>query len=170
MPAASDLLSERWKRLDLAGAGLQRANLELAARLKRRGRAWALLAAAPLGLHRAYLDDPKGTWVWRIATGLAAAAALWSSTVAAVLVAAMLVALVHDAWWIDRRVTALNKRIRRQVFLAGEKPPPGYVGRAPDLPQRRPLSFAEQERILRAAAAGTARPARDKPPAETPAR
>jgi hypothetical protein len=163
-------LSEGWKRLDLAGAGLQRANLELAARLKRRGRAWALLAAAPLGLHRAYLDEPRGAWGWRIATALALGAALWDWRLAAALLAGMVVALVHDAWWIDRRVTLLNKRIRRQVFLAGEAPPPGYAGRDPDLPQRRPSSFAEQERALRAAASAAARAANDEPPAETPAR
>jgi hypothetical protein len=163
-------LSEGWKRLDLAGAGLQRANLELAARLKRRGRAWALLAAAPLGLHRAYLDDPKGAWGWRFATAVALGAALWDWRLAAALVAGMVVALGHDAWWIDRRVTALNKRIRRQVFLAGEPPPPGYAGRDPNLPRRHPSSFAEQERALRAAASAGARAARDEPPAETPAR
>lgn len=162
-------MSEGWKRLDLAGAGLQRANLELAVRLKRRGRAWTLLAAAPLGLHRAYLDDSKGAWRWRAATCVALAAALWDWRAAAAVVAGMLVAIVHDAWWIDRRINALNKRIRRQVFLAGEGPPPGFTGRAFDLPRQRPLSFAEQERVLRAAA-GAARPGQDDPPAKTPAR
>jgi hypothetical protein len=159
-------LSEGWKRLDLGGAGLQRANLELAARLKRRGRALALLAAAPLGLHRAYLDDSKGAWIWRAASMLALTAALWDLRGAAALVAGMAAAAVYDAWWIDRRVTALNKRIRREVFLAGAAPPPGYTGRDPALPTRRTPSFAEQERALRAAA----RSARDEPPAESNAR
>jgi hypothetical protein len=163
-------LSEGWKRLDLAGAGLQRANLELAARLRRRGRAWALLAAAPLGLHRAYLDDPKGAWGWRLATALALVAASWDLRLAATIGAGMVIALVHDAWWIDRGVTVLNKRLRREVFLAGAPPPPGYAGRDPDLPRRRPSSFAEQERALREAASAAADAARDEPPAETPAR
>ncbi|MFO1364098.1 MAG: hypothetical protein U1F45_16815 [Burkholderiales bacterium] len=163
-------MSEGWKRRDLGGAGLQRANLELAARLKRRARAWTLLAAAPLGLHRAYLDDPKGAWAWRGATAVALAAALWDWRVAAAIVAGMVVAAACDAWWIDRRVTALNKRIRRQVFLAGEAPPPGYTGRVLAPPAGRPRSFAEQERALRAAAAGAAPPARDEPSADTPAR
>jgi hypothetical protein len=161
-------LSEGWKRLDLAGAGLQRANLELAARLKRRARAWGLLAAAPLGLHRSYLGDPKGAWAWRIATALALATAFWNLRVAAAVCSGMVVAAIYDAWWIDRRVTALNKRIRRQVFLAGEAPPPGYTGRDPAQPARSPASFVEQERALRAAARA-ARAAHDDPPAGTPA-
>jgi hypothetical protein len=163
-------LSEGWKRFDLAGAGLQRANLELAARLKRRARAWALLAAAPLGLHRSYLDDPKGAWAWRVASAFALAAAFWDVRVAAAVCAGMVVAGLYEAWWIDRRVTALNKRLRREVFLSGESPPPGYTGRDPALPARRPPSFAEQERALRAAASAAARAAHDEPPAETPAR
>jgi hypothetical protein len=163
-------LSEGWKRLDLAGAGLQRANLELAARLKRRARAWALLAAAPLGLHRSYLDDPKGAWAWRIAAALAFATAFWDLRVAAAVFGGMVIAGIYDAWWIDRRVTDLNKGIRREVFLAGEAPPAGYTGRDLALPARRPPSFAEQERALRAAATRAAPPAHDDPPAETPAR
>jgi hypothetical protein len=146
-------LSEAWRRLDLGGAGLQHANLALAGRLKRRGRAWALLAAAPLGLHRRYLDDPKGAWLWRIATAVALVAAFWDLRLCAAIVAAMVLAAAYDAWWIDRRVTALNKRIRREVFLAGEAPPPGYAGRViepPNAPRAPP--FAEQERALREAA------------------
>jgi hypothetical protein len=127
-------LSEAWKRLDLDGAGLQRANLALARRLKRRGHAWALLAGAPLGLHRVYLDDRTGAWLWRAATAAAAAAAFWDVRVCGAIVAAMGLAALHDAWWIDRRVTALNKRIRRAVFLAGEAPPPGYAGRVIEPP------------------------------------
>jgi hypothetical protein len=127
-------LSEAWKRLDLGGAGLQRANLALAGRLKRRGRAWALLAGAPLGLHRAYLDDRAGAWLWRAATAAAAAAAVWDLRVGGAIAAAMVLWAALDAWWIDRRVTALNKRIRREVFLAGEAPPPGYAGRVIDPP------------------------------------
>jgi hypothetical protein len=142
-------LSEAWKRLDLGGAGLQRANRELAGRLKRRRRAWVLLVAAPLGLHRAYLEDRTGAWLWRGASAVTAVAAFWDLRVAAGLAIALLAAAAHDAWWIDRRVTALNKRIRRDVFLAGEAPPAGYAGRVIDEPGNRPLPFAEQERLLR---------------------
>ena len=142
-------MSEAWKRLDLGGAGLQRANRELTGRLKRRAHAWALLLVAPLGLHRAYLEDRRGAWLWRVASLATAAAAFWNLRIAAGLAVALLAAAARDAWWIDRRVTALNKRIRRDVFLAGEAPPEGYTGRVIEEPDKRPPSFAEQERLLR---------------------
>ena len=160
-------MSEAWKRLDLGGAGLQRANRALAARLKRRGRAWALLVAAPLGLHRAYLDDAKGAWLWRIATVAALAAAIWNLRAGAVAGAALVAAAAYDAWWIDRRVTALNKRIRREVFLSGEAPPPGYTGRTIVPPGDRVPSFAEQERLLREGASRGAPPAPGSAPGES---
>jgi cytochrome bd-type quinol oxidase subunit 1 len=147
-------LSEAWKRLDLGGAGLQRTNLELAGRLKRRGRAWALLLAAPAGLHRAYLEDRVGAWLWRAASLATVITAFWDLRAAAGIGVAMLAAAAFDAWWIDRRVTRLNKRIRRDVFLSGEAPPAGYSGRVFDEPARRPPSFAEQERVLRTLARG----------------
>lgn len=156
-------MSAAWKRVDLGGAGLQRANLALAGRLKRRGRAWALLAGAPLGLHRAYLDDAKGAWLWRLAAVAALAATLWDLRVAAGLGAALAAAVAYDAWWIDRRVTVLNKRIRREIFLAGEAPPPGYSGRVIDPPAPRVPSFAEQERLLREMARRGAPPAPGDP-------
>lgn len=164
--AACGALSEAWKRLDLGGAGLQRANLELAGRLKRRGRAWALLAGAPLGLHRAYLDDAKGAWLWRIATVAALAAILWDLRLAAAAGAALVAAIAYDAWWIDGRVTTLNKRIRRETFLAGEAPPPGYSGRVIAPPAPRAPSFAEQERLLRELARRGAPPAPGPAPGE----
>ncbi len=161
--AACGTLSEAWKRLDLGGAGLQHANRALAERLKRRGRAWALLAGAPLGLHRVYLDDAKGAWLWRVAAVAALAATLWDLRVAAGLGAALATAVAYDAWWIDHRVTVLNKRIRREVFLAGEAPPPGYSGRVIDPPAPRVPSFAEQERLLREMARRGAPPAPGDP-------
>jgi cytochrome bd-type quinol oxidase subunit 1 len=150
-------LSEAWKRLDLGGDGLQRTNLELAGRLKRRGRAWALLLAAPLGLHRAYLEDRTGAWLWRAASLVAVGTAFWNLRLAAGIGVAMLAAAAIDAWWIDRRVTRLNKRIRRDVFLGGEAPPAGYTGRVIEAPGGRAPSFAEQERLLRSLARGRGR-------------
>jgi hypothetical protein len=72
----------------------------------------------------------------------------------------MLLLALYDLVWIDRRVVALNKRIRRDVYLStGTAPPDGYKGRymedadkeeqAPRGPGKRVLSFAEQERLLR---------------------
>ena len=43
--------------MDLAGGGLQSANLRLARLLKRRRIAYALLILFPLGAHRLYLED-----------------------------------------------------------------------------------------------------------------
>jgi hypothetical protein len=57
-------LSDAWKTLDLDGGGLQQANLTRAQRPKRRRRADLLLAAA-LGLHRTYLETPRGAWLRR---------------------------------------------------------------------------------------------------------
>jgi hypothetical protein len=152
-----------WQGRDLGGGGLQAANLALAHRQKRRARAYALLVFAPLGLHRAYLDSPRGAWVWRLATAAGIALGWWQPAAGWAAVAAMLVAAAADAIWIDRRVTALNKRLRREVYLGhGAAPPEGYRGRDPEPGTGRVASFAEQERLLRELA-------RRKRPPEPPA-
>ncbi|MCX7893306.1 MAG: hypothetical protein N2544_13190 [Burkholderiales bacterium] len=154
-------MSEGWKRLDLAGGGLQSANLRLARELKRRRRAYALWLAFPLGLHHDYLGNAAGGWLFR-GLSLAAVVLAFVSWPAAIAAAIVLLALaVHDLVWIDRRVVALNKAIRQRVFLSGgAAPPEGYRGRDPDAeasgaprPGSRALSFAEQERLLRELAA-----------------
>jgi hypothetical protein len=143
-------LSAGWQARDLGGGGLQSANLALARRLKRRGQAYALLALAPLGLHRAYLDSPRGAWAWRGAAAAALGLALWQPVAGLVAAAALLAAALADAVWIDRRVTALNKAARRAVYLGhGADPPPGYAGRDAEAAVGRAPSFAEQERMLR---------------------
>jgi hypothetical protein len=146
-------LTQAWRRRDLGGGGLQHANLELGRRLKRRGTAYALLAIAPLGLHRRYLDDRRGAWLWRLGAMAGAGAALLDPRMALGVGALFVGALVYDAFWIDRRVTTANKRIRREVYLAqGAAPPAGFAGRPLDevpAPPRAP-SIAEQERLLRA--------------------
>lgn len=143
-------MSGGWQGRDLGGGGLQAANLALAHRQKRRARAYACLALAPLGVHRAYLDSPRGAWAWRIAAAAAAAMAWWDPAAGWAAVGALLIALVADAIWIDRRVTALNKRLRREVYLGhGATPPQGYRGRDPEAGTGRVASFAEQERLLR---------------------
>jgi hypothetical protein len=87
--------------------------------------------------------------LWRSAFLLTVCVALWDPRAGLGCGVALLAAAAYDAWWIDRRVTALNKHIRREVFLAGEAPPPGYAGRVITAPGGRPPSFAEQERLLR---------------------
>ena len=153
-------MSEAWKRLDLAGGGLQAANLRLARRLKRRARAYALWALFPLGLHHAYLENPAGAWLYRGLTGFAVVLALFDWRAAAAAAVVMLLLAGYDLVWIDRRVVALNKKIRRDVYLSTDaSPPDGYAGRFPDetdgaAPGRlgrgqRAPSFAEQEKLLR---------------------
>lgn len=153
-------MSGGWQEHDLGGGGLQAANAALVRRLKRRARAYALLAAAPLGLHRAYLDSPRGAWAWRIGASGVLAAAWWSEWIGLVGVVLLACAAVWDAVWIDRRVTRLNKALRREAYLGhGAAPPAGFRGRDPDARQARAPSFAEQERLLRELAR------RAKPPA-----
>jgi hypothetical protein len=75
----------------------------------------------------------------------------WWSTHAG-LAGALVLALAAgwDAFWIDRRVTLLNKTLRREAYLGhGAAPPAGYRGRDPDAGASRAPSFAEQERLLR---------------------
>jgi hypothetical protein len=143
-------LSDAWQALDLGGGGLQQANLALARRLKRRRRAYFLLAVAPLGLHRAYLEDRRGAWLWRAAAAAFTAAALLDLGAAVAAAALLVAALAYDAWWIDRRVTAINKRIRQEVYLSqAANPPPGFAGRTFGEPGGRAPSFSEQEQLLR---------------------
>lgn len=149
-------MSDAWRGLDLGGGGLQAANIRLAQALKRRPRAYGRLAVFPLGLHRAYLDDPRGAWAYRIASLAAALAALVDWRAAGAITALVLGAAAYDLYWIDRRVTALNKAIRKQVYLSQTAGPPvGFKGRAlgeDTAAAERAPSFAEQERILRALA------------------
>jgi hypothetical protein len=146
-------LSDAWRGLNLAGGGLQQANLVLARRLKRRRRAYSLLAVAPLGLHRSYLADRRGAWLWRAGAAALVAAAFVDLRAAALAGAVLAAALAYDAWWIDRRVTILNKRIRQEVYLAqAADPPPGFAGRPLPDPGARAPSFAEQEQLLRSLA------------------
>lgn len=153
-------MSASWRGLDLGGGGLQSANLRLAQALKRKSGAYWRLAAFPLGLHRAHLDDPRGAWAYRAATAAAVAAAFLDWRAGAAIALLLAAAALYDLYWIDRRVVALNKAIRRRIYLSqGAAPPPGYRGR--ELGERpaaaRAPSFAEQERVLRALATDTAR-------------
>ncbi len=147
-------MSEAWRGLDLGGGGLQAANIRLAQALKRRSRAYARLAAFPLGLHRAYLDDPPGAWAYRGASVIAVAAIAFDWRLAVPIAGLAAAALVHDYFWIERRIVALNKAIRVKIYLS-QSPgaPPGFAGQYTDdaAPPRTPRtpSFAEQEQLLR---------------------
>lgn len=153
-------MSEAWKRIDLEGEGLQAANRRLASQLRSRRVAYLLWLGFALGAHRFYLRDPAGG----IACCLASLATLvlvlnagWAGVgVGAAL--ALLAWALADLWWIDRRVTRLNKALRIETYLgAGPGAPAGYRGRfvdgdhehhAPDAAAPRAPGFAEQERLL----------------------
>ena len=171
-------MSEAWKQLDLEGEGLQSANLRLSRLLKSRKKAYALLAAFPLGLHRVYLEDRRGAWLYRAGSLLGLALA-WLNPWAGLAALVLLLGLVaYDALRTEERVARLNKAARMRVYMKqGAGAPQGYRGRyrddAPDLegyiaqkeaergghqpfkpeaaptPRKRLPSFAEQEALLR---------------------
>ncbi len=171
-------MKDRWRQLDLQGGGLQAANQTYVARMKRRRVAYGLWLLFPLGLHRAYLEDRRGNLAYVAATVTALGA--WLAGVRPVWEGAIVLSLIfalHDLWWIDRRVTELNKALRMAVSLGtGAAPPPGFrgrevdpeatleayrrakeaerpaereVGRTPSLGGQHVPSFMEQERLLR---------------------
>ncbi|HEY5637745.1 MAG TPA: hypothetical protein VIS77_12700 [Burkholderiales bacterium] len=153
-------MSDAWKRIDLEGGGLQAANRALHARLKRRDRAWLAWLGFPLGLHRAYLDDRRGTWAWRVAT-LGVLGLAWFEPHAALGAAGVLLAIaLVELALIERRVIARNKALRIEAWL---RPAPGApagfrghyteaAGEDAAAPGSRAPSFAEQERMLAAIA------------------
>lgn len=102
-------MSRSWKRSDLGGEGVQAVNLRLARILRRRPVAYLLWLAFPLGAHRWYLREPYGA----LAYCLLSLVAFFAAPLAFGVVAFAL----FDLWWIDRRVTSLNKRLRMEVSL-----------------------------------------------------
>ncbi len=171
-------MNKRWTELDLGGGGLQSANLRLAALLRKRGTAYALLALFPLGLHRNYLNDPRGAWLYRAGAGLAIAAYLLGQPLVSAGVLAMLACgALYDLVGLERLIANINKQLRIQVYLRqAPGAPPDFKGRFPDelddpdLRHKSPAnihqppspepgsprlpSFAEQERLLRELARG----------------
>ncbi len=128
------IMSEAWKQLDLEGEGLQSLSLKLAKQLKQRKRAYTLLLAFPLGLHRAYLQHPLGAWLYRAITVLAVAAlAVHYPYVSFGLLALMLLAALYDIRWIDDRIAGLNKAMRLAAYRARPAAvPEHYRGRYVD--------------------------------------
>ncbi len=142
-----------WRKLDLAGGGLQEANRELARALRSRRIAYLLWFFFPLGAHRFYLAEPLGGLVYLAASATLVAFHAFGWTLAGLAPAVVLVSLAgFDLWWVDRRVTSLNKRLRMQAYLRPVPgAPQGFKGRltdAGDAPNSRPLSFSDQERLL----------------------
>jgi len=127
-------MSKAWKKLDLGGEGLQTANLRYNQAMRRPIRAYSLMVAFPLGLHRWYLHEPVGAIVYPLLSALTIGLGLSYSTL---VIAGPLIPLagllVFDLFWVDRRCIKLNKTLRMQQFMRpGKTPPPGYRGRYPE--------------------------------------
>lgn len=143
-------MAEAWKHLDLEGQGLQTANLELIKLMKKRSAAYGRLLFFPLGLHRTYLEDTRGAWLYRLVTlaviGLAFLPHPYAYASLA-LAAALAAFALYDIRWIEDRVAALNKKLRMQVyFKQGAAAPKGYRGRYTDDGLEDYLKTKEQER------------------------
>lgn len=173
-------MGKAWTKLDLEGGGLQSANLRLAALLRKRGTAYALLALFPLGMHRGYLQDQRGAWLYRAGSLLCIAAWLLNQpAISGVIFAILAAAALHDLFRIEDLVARLNKQLRMHIYInQTEGAPPGFKGHYRDdaldeylqikdqensggEPQAAPTggrrsrvpSFAEQEKLLRELAA-----------------
>lgn len=169
-------MSKAWTELNLEGGGLQSANLRLAALLRKRGTAYALLALFPLGMHRHYLRDRRGAWLYRGGSLLALAAYLLGQpAISVVPLAALAAGALYDLFRIDDAVARINKQLRMQIYLSQTSGAPQgfkghygddtldeylkikdreHAGQAPQpAPGRRQTSrvpsFAEQEKLLR---------------------
>lgn len=102
-------MSEAWKQLDLEGGGLQSANLRLAALPRKRRTAFALLALFPLGLHRDYLRDRRGAWLYRTATLLCTGAYLAGyPLISQAAIAVLAACAIYEALRIDDAVAQIN--------------------------------------------------------------
>lgn len=123
-------MSEAWKQIKLEGGGLQDVNLRMARLQKTRGMAYGLWLLFPLGAHRIYLGAPLSSLLYVVLTALSIILWLTVGPLAWISAAAEAAWAVFDLFWIDRRVTAINKALRVDLFMAaGAKPPPGYRGR-----------------------------------------
>lgn len=142
-------MSDAWKNLNLEGDGLQTANLKLVQQMKKRRQAYILLAFFPLGLHRDYLEDVRGAWLYRIAS-IVAVAGFWLGYFwpALALVALITGFAIYDIRWIEDKVAAINKALRIQAYKA--KPavpmPKDFRGRYTDEGLDDYLKLKEQER------------------------
>lgn len=155
-------LDPSWKQIDLAGGGLQSANIRLARLLKRRHIAYALLLLFPVGAHRLYLEDRRGALLYCLGSAAAIlSVSAGAAPVAYALGAVLLARALFDVRWIDNALTRINKRLRVEVYMSQTAgAPAGYRGRfAADksgidsLQEERVPSFSEQERQLRDAVA-----------------
>ena len=152
-----------WKQKNFGGGGLQSANIRLARLLKRRRVAYPLLVLFPLGAHRLYLEDRRGSLLYCLGSAALAVSLIVGAGPLAWALAALLVgAALLDIRWIEKALVRINKRLRMEVYMSQTAgAPAGYRGRFADAPagrgegahEARAPSFAEQEEQLREGAA-----------------
>jgi len=168
-------MSKAWKSLDLDGGGLQTINQTLTAKMKKRRLAYALWLAFPIAAHRLYLHKAFPAMLLLPLLTILTFAGLSFAGLIALL--PLMAAGIYELWWIDRRITELNKELRMQLYLRKDHNPPAhYRGRIADndqliedfqrekeqekvggtakeasatLGSQHILSFAEQEKLLR---------------------
>ena len=145
-------MNKAWQQIDLNGRGLQSVNLALSREMRKHRVAYGWWLLFPIGGHRLYLAERVGACLYTALTLLAVLLFLtFGAFVALIAVSAVLLWALFDLWWIDRRITAYNKRLRMRMFLQQDSPPPaGYRGRAAELdPEHLVADYArekEQER------------------------
>jgi hypothetical protein len=141
-------MAKTWQRMDLAGGGLQAANLRLARQLNKRRIAYAALVLFPLGLHRLYLRDPHSSLCYLTASPAGALLYEASQAAPAFFLALLIAAAgITDTFRIERRLVSVDKQLRKEVFLAQTATPAPSDRVRPVDPVSSP-SFVQQERLL----------------------
>ncbi|HKJ10483.1 MAG TPA: TM2 domain-containing protein [Gammaproteobacteria bacterium] len=127
-------MSDTWKKFDLEGAGLQTLNMRLARSLRKRAVAYSLWLLFPVGAHRRYLADRRGSLVYVALTALTLIVGIALSPPYWFIPAGLEVLFaLFDLFWIDRRVVTVNKELRMNLYLgSAAAPPAGYRGRYTD--------------------------------------
>lgn len=141
-------MKKAWNTINLEGGGVQSANLFLQQRMKRRSTAYLSWLAFPIGAHRSYLENQLGSLIYSALT--ACGIILWLSvgSLAAIitLVPLSLFAL-YDLYWIDGRITKLNKELRMATYLGmSATAPEGYKGRYTEENQGEYLAAYKKEK------------------------
>jgi TM2 domain-containing membrane protein YozV len=142
-------MSNAWKKLNLEGEGLQSTNLKLVEQMKQRKLAYQLLAIFPSGLHRDYLEEVRGAWVYRLSTiAIVALILMGHGMISLAIFTAIAAFAAYDIRWIEDRVAAINKALRIQAYK--NKPatqmPKNFRGRYTDEGLDEYLQLKEQER------------------------
>ena len=141
-------MDKAWKNLDLEGQGLQSANLRLVRLLKKRKVAYMWLLLFPTGMHRAYLADAHGAWIYRVISVLTAVSFILGYFIPGLVLLLPLIGFaLYDIRWIEDQTARLNKKLRMQVMMKqGTAAPREFKGRYTDDGLEAYLKTKEQER------------------------